>query len=319
MITDSSIKPNATFSFVVSGQPRKTRIDSFIASQFSAYSRSFISKLFAKQLVAKNGVLVHKNGEFICDNDVITVQFPPERTIVAPQETSALYPVEVVDEQEHFLIICKPAGLVVHPPSKHCPQYSLTDWLLATYPEMYGVGTFGRPGIIHRLDKDTSGLMVIPRTNYAFTVFGDLFRSRTIYKTYMAVVEGHPEKIGMIDLPIGRDPYKKIKMKAFSPSEQEKFDTVKMRDSITEFCVSQYYQKHTLVRVTPKTGRTHQIRAHFAAIGHPLLGDAVYGKQSAVIPRHALHASKLSFIFDQKEYSYDSIIAKDILSALSHL
>lgn len=310
------IQPNSYFSFSVNESDTHTRLDVYIAQQFSQYSRSFFKHLIAQGWVKINNIVTNKQGNLLKTGDIVTIQFPPKRTIDPTTIKQIDFGIHTLYEHEHFLIISKPAGLLVHPPSANCTEATLVDWLVANYSEIRTVGYPDRPGIIHRLDKDTSGIIIIPRTNYAHTIFGQLFKDRTIRKKYYALVEGHPEKKGSIDLPIGRDPIARTKMKAFSPDEQLSYSTKKIRSATTHYNVVEYFDDYSLIEAKPITGRTHQIRVHCAVIGHPIVGDTVYGKKSSLIKRQALHAQELSFTFDNKDYLFSSNRPDDFKNAL---
>ena len=308
------IAPDSTFSFLVTDAHHKTRLDRFLTEQFPLYSRSFLQKRIENGNATINNKVATKSGAEICDGDTVVISFPAPKK---PDLTSLLdgsSPVEIVDETEHFLIVNKPAGLVVHRPSEHSTEPSLADWITHTYHEIKDVGSIDRPGIVHRLDKDTSGLLIIPRTNYAHNAFGKMFRDRTIHKTYHAVVERHPDPEGSIDMPIGRHPTQKIKMAPF-----KKIENKTVRAAQTNYKVLEYFDDTALVELKPITGRTHQIRVHFAALGHPLLGDQVYGTKSKFIKRHALHAQGLDFEFDNKPFSFTQEAPKDFQKLITLL
>ena len=300
------IPPNSTFSFTISQEEANKRLDHYIAKQFPLYSRSFFQRVIEDGLISINGKKVLKQGASLRAQDVVTVQFPPERRVDPLVLTEKHRGIEIVAQDPHFLILFKPAGLVVHSPDTRSTAPTLVDWIINNYAEVASVGAVDRPGIVHRLDKDTSGIMIVSRTNYAHAILGQMFKDRAISKTYLAIVQGHPPKTGIIDLPIGRDPRNPTKMSTFPHSAAGRSSAI--RTACTNYTVIEYFQNHSLVEVKPITGRTHQIRVHFAAIGHPLVGDSVYGRSSHLIKRHALHAHKIAFIFDgaSHEFSYEA-------------
>lgn len=311
MRTDGQIQAGSRFDLKVPPEHEGNRLDRFLASQFVRYSRSFFNRLINEGMVCINGAVELKAGAFLKDGDTVTIQFPSPRTIEA-KDLKFEPPVEVVYECPEFLIVSKPAGLVIHAPSELSTEITLVDWLLAHYQDIKAVGYVDRPGIVHRLDKDTSGILIVPRTNHAHGIFGNMFRDRKVKKVYYAVVEGHPDKKGTITLPISRDPITKIKMstQAHGP---------KLREAETRYEVVEYFDNAALVKVMPVTGRTHQIRVHFAAIGHPLIGDATYGKPSKYIDRHALHAQELSFEFNGTPYHFEKEPPADFQKLVAHL
>lgn len=308
------ISPNSTFSFTIPEEGANKRLDHYIAQQFPLYSRSFFQRVIEEGFVSINGKRTLKQGLSLRPSDVVMVQFPPERQVDPQVLTEKHRGIEIVAQNTHFLVLFKPAGLVVHAPAARSTVPTLVDWLLNNYAEIASVGAVDRPGIVHRLDKDTSGIMIIPRTNYAHTLFGQMFKDRAISKTYLAVVHGHPPKTGVIDLPIGRDPRNPTKMSTFPHSATGRSDTI--RTACTNYTVLEYFENHSLIEARPVTGRTHQIRVHFAAIGHPLVGDPVYGSTSQFIKRHALHAHKLAFTFDGQSYEFSSEVPEDFKALL---
>lgn len=201
----------------------------------------------------------------------------------------------LLHENKDFLVINKPAGLIVHPtPGKIQP--SLTDWLIKNYPEIKGIGDDPktRPGIIHRLDKDTSGVMIIARNQKTFDYFKKLFQEHKIKKTYVSLLWGKlKSKSGKIKMPIG--------LKSGTVKRTTNLKSAKMiKEAQTNYKVIKFInlrnKEFTLVEVQPITGRTHQIRIHFTSIGHPVVGDKLYGKRESMgLNRHFLHAQSLEF------------------------
>ena len=211
---------------------------------------------------------------------------------------------KVIYKEPDFLVINKPAGLIVHPVKSATADHgaggeylSVVDWLLKNYPEVATVGDNpeSRAGIVHRLDRDTSGVMIIPRTQEAFLFFKNLFQTKQIKKTYLALVYGTPKNAkGRVDKPIG--------LNAGSIKRTVHTKNAKMvKDAVTDYAVKKTFEsngtKVSLVQVMPQTGRTHQIRVHMASIGCPIVGDTLYGpkKQSIQISRQFLHADSIEF------------------------
>lgn len=201
----------------------------------------------------------------------------------------------VIYEEPDFLVINKPAGLIVHPVKDN--EESVVSWLLKSYPEVATVGDDpeNRAGIVHRLDRDTSGVMIIPRTQEAFLFFKNLFQTKTVHKTYMALVYGAPKDAkGTIDKPIG--------LNSGTVKRTVHVKNAKMvKDAVTDYEVMRTFEidgtQVSLMRVSPRTGRTHQIRVHMASINCPIVGDTLYGpkKQPIKISRQFLHADSIEF------------------------
>lgn len=321
-----SAKPGNVHSFNTAEDTEKMRIDLYLARQFPAFSRNFFQQLIEDRRISVNGSQLDKPSSIVKANDHIVITFPEQRTIEKSDVSLVLeekkVDVEVVAEHEHFLIIYKPANFLVHAPSARSTAVTLVDWLIVHYPDISGVGYSDRPGIVHRIDKDTSGLLVVPKTAYAHNTFSKLFKNRAINKIYLAAVEGHPPAQGLIDLPIGRDPHAPQKMAVFhkSPFLTGNLLRHKMRDAQTEFLVRTYFRNASLIEAHLITGRTHQIRVHCAAIGHPLIGDPVYGNKSKLIKRQALHAYRISFTFDGTNHVFSKeppADFADLIQALS--
>lgn len=301
------ISPNAFFSFEVAPEQDSARLDVFITQQFPDYSRNFFRTLIEHDCITINNLVPKKCGVKLKTGDTIAIKFPEKRE---PQSYDAKdlknLNIEIVFEHPDFLVLYKPAGVIVHPPSEKSEMISLIDWLLATYKDIKHVGYTTRPGIVHRLDKDTSGLLIVALNNVSHAKISDMFKSRTIHKTYYAVVSGHPLKEGSIDFPIGRHPVTRSRMTHNATG----------RSALTYYKVIEYFEDSSLVEIKLITGRTHQIRVHFSTIGHPLIGDALYGTPSKKINRQALHAHSLQFDYEGNSYSFTKELPKDFQSLI---
>ncbi len=268
-------------------QQTPERLDRFLSLQLPEFSRTRLQGLIEDGFVRVNGLVVTKNGYKLAPDDRVEVRIPPPApTTLIPE----FIPLEVIFENADVVVINKPAGMVVHPAAGH-DRGTLVHALLGYLPDLEGVGGEERPGIIHRLDKETSGLMIVARNERAHRYLQDQFRLRRVRKTYLALVDGHPPTpIGRIEAPIGRDPVHRKRM-AILPSG-------KGREAVTEYRTLESFPAHTLLEAHPLTGRTHQIRLHLAFLGCPIVGDTVYGRKRPSLPlqRHFLHASRLEVI-----------------------
>jgi 23S rRNA pseudouridine1911/1915/1917 synthase len=256
------------------------RLDKFVAEQCQV-SRSYAQKLIDDGQVAVNGRAA-KVSQKLNASDRIAVSIPPPLPIsLAPEAI----PLKVVYEDKDLIVVDKPAGLLVHPAAGQHTG-TLVNAILARCPDLGEINGSIRPGIVHRLDKDTSGLMMVAKNDAAQRSLSRQIKQRSVKKGYLALVLGHltPEH-GAIDAPIGRHPRDRKRMAVVSGG----------REARTEYKVIKYFDDYTLVEAMPETGRTHQIRVHFASIGHPIFGDHVYGKSSAMLIRQFLHAHRLGF------------------------
>ncbi|HEX5430022.1 MAG TPA: RluA family pseudouridine synthase [Patescibacteria group bacterium] len=287
------------------------RLDKYLVEKIPNISRSRI-----QQTIKDTGVLV--NGEKILEPDF---EITETHEVLLPEfKTDDLKPsdieLKVVFENNDLAVIDKPAGMVVHPGAGNTED-TLANALLAKYPGIEKVGEPHRPGIVHRLDEDTSGLIVIAKTQAAYDYLKQMFLDRSVDKEYLALVRGTPNKHGIIDAPLERVPLKqKMSVRDGSASGG------KIKQAITEYFLvaSDLSLQFSLIRVKLHTGRTHQIRAHLAHIGHPIIGDAVYGSKSDLVGRQFLHAYKLKFkLMDRTWIELVSTLPADLKEALSQL
>ena len=273
------------FSTKVEKRFHDLRFDQYLALSFEEFSRSQLSESIKSGTVRVNGVIV-KPGYRLKVGDLIsgTIEIVSEPLNLEPQDVSF----DVIEEDPEYLIITKPPGLVVHPGSGNADK-TLVNGLVYRYGDLETVGDENRPGIVHRLDKDTSGVMVVARTKTAHTNLVDQFKNRQVEKTYLAVVCGvMTEDAGRVVAPIGRHPVHRQKMAVRERNGRYAASNWKSKTR---------YDRHTLVEVHIETGRTHQIRVHLAHLGHPVAGDRLYGpsRDHTDFPRQMLHAWKLSF------------------------
>ncbi len=297
--------------YTIDSEHAYKRLDLFLSSKLPEYSRSYFKTLVDEGHVLINDTIATKAGCMLKRDDMITINFPEARTFTEHHGTQVCQEsgIEIIFEHSDFAIIYKPAGIVTHHVNKRSTEFSLVDWLTSQFAYIKDVGYSDRPGIVHRLDKDTSGLMIVVLNNAGHKNIGKLFHDRLIKKTYHALVQGHTEKTGTINSPIGRHVTVRNKM-SITPNG---------RDAVSEYEVVTYYENHTLLKFAPKTGRTHQIRVHCASIKHPLEGDVLYGTPSKIIKRHALHASALEFEYYGKMYKFERELPEDFKKLLAAL
>jgi 23S rRNA pseudouridine1911/1915/1917 synthase len=283
------------------------RLDQFLALHIKNLSRSRIQGLIQGGYVTVSGVPLKSSAKL---TGVKTVE------VVIPDPTtgkieSQNIPIEVVYEDEYLIVVNKPPGLVVHPGPGHSDG-TLVNAILDKCPDLKGIGGSIRPGIVHRLDKDTSGLIVIAKDEYSHRKISDQLKNRSVTKRYLALVKGSLENSeAIIDAPIGRDPDNRLKMAIVENG----------KNAVTQYRVISRFKSCDLLDVTIKTGRTHQIRVHMSSIGHPVMGDHVYKGSVAGLSRQFLHASELEFthpILD-KDITFNSDLPEDLSSFISLL
>lgn len=290
----------------------KQRLDKYLVECFPDYSRSRLQGLISDGLISVDGVPATKAGQNIESGQKIIVRIPPP---VPSKLKAENIPLQVVFENQDILVINKPAGMVVHPAAGH-PTGTLVQAALGYDPDLEGIGGEQRPGVVHRLDKDTSGLILLAKNEQAHRWLQDQFRLRKVKKVYLALVDGKPPTpTGRIEAPIGRDPANRKKMAVTS--------VLKGREAITEYYTLEKFTHHTLIEAHPFTGRTHQIRLHLAFIGCPVVGDRIYGKwnPSIEIKRHFLHAIRLTFVLpgEQKERTFEAPLPEELVEVLNQL
>lgn len=288
------------------------RLDKFLVEQLPDYSRSRLQALIREGNVRIDGIEPHKTGVPLESGNRIEVRVPPpEPSHLVPEEV----PLNIVFENEDLLVVDKPAGMVVHPSAGHSSG-TLVHAVIAHAPELEGVGGEKRPGVVHRLDKDTSGLILLAKNDAAHRFLQEQFYNRKVEKVYLALVDGHPPTpTGRIEASIGRDPRQRKKM-AVVPSG-------KGRPSVSEYRTLESFKDHALVEVHPITGRTHQIRLHLAFIGCPVAGDTTYGRRHSTIPleRHFLHAARLTIRLpgEQEPSTFQVSLPGELQELLSEL
>ncbi len=263
------------------------RLDKYLVQQNPDLTRTRIQNLIDSGCVMVNGTKASKTGIKLESGDAVELIIPEPTLSPLIPESIAL---DILYEDDHLLVVNKPAGMVVHPSIGHITG-TLVHAALGHEPDMAGIAGEGRPGIVHRLDKDTSGIIVLAKDDPTLRFLQEQFKSRTVEKVYLALVDKHPPTPeGRIEAAIGRDPSHRQRMAIVSDE--------KGRPAVSEYKTLQTYKEHTLLEVHPQTGRTHQIRLHLALIGCPIAGDTIYGfrKSSIGLDRHFLHAFRLTIL-----------------------
>ena len=261
------------------------RLDAFLARTADGMSRSAAQKLIETGNVLVNGKKARKNDRLRAGDSVCVTLPEPEPVDIVPREM----PLEIVYEDEDVLVLNKPKGLVVHPAAGHQDDTLVNGLLFAMGDNLSGINGKLRPGIVHRIDKDTSGLLAVAKNDLAHAVLASQLKDHTMARTYEAIVCGTlKEDSGTVDAPIGRHPTDRKKM-CVTPRNS--------RDAVTHWEVIRRYRGYTHIRCRLETGRTHQIRVHMAHIGHPILGDTVYGHKKPELGQDSqcLHAGLLCF------------------------
>jgi 23S rRNA pseudouridine1911/1915/1917 synthase len=296
---------NKTYSFVV--DKKGTRLDKYVSEQCSELTRTQAQKLVTGGYITVNNHPT-RAGLKLNVGDEVRIIIPPTPPITLSSEA---IPLDIIYEDNDLLVINKPSGLTVHPAPGH-PNHTLVSAILSHVPHLAEISDSLRPGIVHRLDKDTSGVMLVAKNGAAQANLAEQFKARSVVKAYLVLVKGHltPEN-GIIEAPIGRDPCNRKLMAV----------VVGGRGARTEYQVVKYTGNYTLLEVRTETGRTHQIRVHLSAIGYPVVGDRVYGVKSPHLSRQFVHASHLGFKLPSSgEYvEFTSDLPPDLEQALKDI
>ncbi|WP_147371767.1 RluA family pseudouridine synthase, partial [Fusobacterium nucleatum] len=293
------------FEFEVSSEYEGMRLDKYLSEQIDEATRSYLEKLIDNNYVKINSKVINKNGRKLKQGEKIEVLIPEEENINIEAEN---IPLNVVYENDDFIVINKNYGMVVHPAYGNYTG-TLVNALLYYTNNLSSVNGNIRPGIIHRLDKDTSGLILVAKNDYAHAKLASMFTDKTIYKTYLCIVKGNFSEqnlSGRIENLIGRD-----------SKDRKKMTVVKENGkiAISNYKVVEQVESYSLVEVAIETGRTHQIRVHMKSINHPILGDSTYGNEDKNVKRQMLHAYKLEFLnpLDNKKYIFKGKLFDDFI------
>ncbi len=283
------------------------RLDVFVARRIAGLTRARVQRLIAAGNVAVAGHRARASLRLEAGQRVTVDVPPPSDGAAAPEAI----PLDVLYEDGDLLAVNKPPGMTVHPSPGHATA-TLVNAILAHCSDLSGIGGVMRPGIVHRLDRDTSGVILVAKNDDAHNALARQLKDRSVEKTYVALVEGTPKPPeGVIDAPIARDPRNRQRMAVLEGG----------RASVTHYRLIERLPGASLLEVRPKTGRTHQIRVHLAAIGHPIVGDRVYGKPSKLVARQFLHARRIAFTHPRtgERMEIEAPLAADLEAALRTL
>jgi len=286
-----------------------TRLDRYVSERYPELSRTQVQKLIIDGHITVNSH-VAKAGLKLDVGDVLTINIPPPTPSSLQPEA---IPLNIIYEDDDLLVVDKPAGLTVHPAPGH-PSHTLANAILSHLSSLPEGGDWQRPGIVHRLDSETSGVILVAKSSAAQQNLMNQFKSRSVAKVYLVLVKGQlsPED-GIIEAPIGRDRGRRERMAVVAEDRG--------REARTQYHVVRYVGKYTLLEVRPETGRTHQIRVHLAAIDYPVVGDKVYGVKSPHLSRQFVHASSIGFHHPStgQYVEFESELPPDLEQALKEI
>lgn len=289
-----------------------TRLDKILVVHIADLSRSRIQALIKDGMVQVNGLTVMKAGWQVNSGDAVEITIPePAITGLIAEDI----PLTVVFENEDVAVVNKPAGMVVHPAAGHATG-TLVNAALAEFDDLEGIGGELRPGVVHRLDKETSGLIILAKNDRALNFLQEQFKTRKVKKIYLALVDGKPPSpTGRVEAAIARDPSHRKKMAIVSSG--------KGRNAETEYRTLESFPLHTLVEAHPITGRTHQIRLHMAFLKCPIVGDTIYGRvhPSLEINRHFLHATRLTLTLpgESEPRTFEAALPSELQEIIDNL
>ena len=291
---------------------QEERLDHFLVGKLPEYSRARLQHMIKDGYVSVDGVPAKKTGQKLAQGQSIHVMIPP---VVPVDLVAEDIPLDIIFESEDVMVVNKPAGMVVHPAAGHGTG-TLVHAVLGYAPDIEGIGGEERPGVVHRLDKDTSGLILLAKNDWAHRWLQDQFRNRIVHKRYLALVDGRPATPrGRVDAPIGRDSSHRKRMAVLPVGRG--------REAISEYLTLESFEAHTLLEIHPLTGRTHQIRLHCAFLGCPIVGDKVYGRRKPSLPldRHFLHANKIKIVLpgESQAQDFEAPLPEDLESILRQL
>lgn len=299
-----------TYFLILPDSGQDQRVDIYLSQKYPHLSRSYIQKLVQEHRVTINGQSIKTSYRLKAEDTIEVDIVLPRQDPLLPEEI----PLKYLFEDEYILVIEKPSGMVVHP-GAGTNKHTLVNALLYHCPSLRGLGEENRPGIVHRLDKETSGVLVVAKTQMAYDELQRQFKAREVDKMYLGLVWGRmPEKTGRFTWAIGRHEKQRqrISIRTKNPKAAE-----------THFTVRQEWEEFSLLEIRPLTGRTHQIRVHFAASGHPIVGDTRYGRKKTKLPisRLFLHAHQLAFVHpgSKKRVEFSSPLPQELNECLEKL